>query len=207
MPTHVVRHPVAAQALTALRDRTTAPSRFRRLAHRATLVLVAEATRDLPVRPELVETPLERTTGEVIDADLVVVPILRAGLSMLEATLELLPHARVGHVGLQRDEETAVAATYFSKLPPRLEGSLVILVDPMLATGGSAIGAANLLKTAGARHIRLVCLVAAPEGIAALEAVHPDVDIYTPVVDRELSAKKYILPGLGDFGDRLYGTE
>jgi len=207
VPTHIVRHPIAAQALTALRDRATRPSHFRRLAHRATLVLVTEATRNLPVRREPVETPLERTTGEVIDVGLVVVPILRAGLSMLEAALELLPHARVGHVGLQRDEETAVATTYFSKVPPGLDGSLVVLVDPMLATGGSAIGAANLLKAAGARHIRLVCIVAAPEGIAALEAAHPDVDVYTPVVDRELSTKKYILPGLGDFGDRLYGTE
>jgi len=128
------------------------------------------------------------------------------GLGMLDAVLELLPAARVGHIGLQRDESTAVASQYYAKLPNNLPSSYVVLVDPMLATGGSAIAALDVLKAAGATNIKIVCIVAAPEGIALVERSHPDVEIYTPVIDRELNAQKYILPGLGDFGDRLYGT-
>jgi len=134
------------------------------------------------------------------------VPVLRAGLGMLDAILELIPSARVGHIGLQRDELTAVASQYYAKLPPHLESSYVLMIDPMLATGGSAIAALDLLARAGARQVRIVCIVAAPEGVAAVERHHPDVVIYTPVVDRALNAQKYIVPGLGDFGDRLYGT-
>jgi uracil phosphoribosyltransferase len=135
-----------------------------------------------------------------------VVPVLRAGLGMLDAVLGLVPSARVGHIGLQRDEMTAVASQYYSKLPADLHASYVLMIDPMLATGGSAVAALDLLERAGARHIRIVCIVAAPEGVALVERHHPDVIIYTPVVDRELNAQKYIVPGLGDFGDRLYGT-
>jgi len=135
-----------------------------------------------------------------------VVSVLRAGLGMLDAVLELLPAARVGHIGLQRDESTAVASQYYAKLPNNLPSSYVVLVDPMLATGGSAIAALDVLKAAGATNIKIVCIVAAPEGIALVERSHPDVEIYTTVIDRELNAQKYILPGLGDFGDRLYGT-
>ena len=137
---------------------------------------------------------------------MVVVPVLRAGLGMVDAVLELLPHARVGHIGLQRNETTAVASQYYAKLPPDLSKSTAIIVDPMLATGGSAVAAITMLQRAGARDIRLICIVAAPEGIAAVEAVHPSVHIFTPVIDRELNAHKFIVPGLGDFGDRLYGT-
>ena len=205
MPT-IVSHPVAETALMSLRDRETRPSHFRRLAHRVTLILAVEATRDLPTSTTTVETPLEPVEGAVLDADVVIVPVLRAGLSMLDAVLELLPYARVGHVGLQRDELTAEASTYFSKLPDDLGGSVVLLVDPMLATGGSSLAAIDLIKRAGGRDIRLICIVAAPEGVSAIEAAHPDVRIFTPAIDRQLNARKFILPGLGDFGDRLYGT-
>ncbi len=133
-------------------------------------------------------------------------PVLRAGLGMVEAVLELIPHARVGHIGLQRDEHTAVASQYYAKLPRDLSNSTALVVDPMLATGGSAVSAITALQRAGAHDIRLLCIVAAPEGIAAVEAAHPSVHIYTPVVDRGLNPQKFILPGLGDFGDRLYGT-
>jgi uracil phosphoribosyltransferase len=142
----------------------------------------------------------------VVAGDVVVVPVLRAGLGMLDAVLELLPAARVGHIGLQRDEATAIASRYYSKLPRDLADSFVLMIDPMLATGGSAIAAIDLLKAAGARLLRVICIVAAPEGIELVEQHHPDVDVYTPVVDRELNPHKYIVPGLGDFGDRLYGT-
>jgi uracil phosphoribosyltransferase len=203
---HLVSHPVAQDALVSLRDTTTHTALFRRLAHRVGVIVAAEATRDLPTRPVSVDTPLESTTGHQLATDIVVVAVLRAGLSLVDSVLELVPHARVGHVGLKRDEATAVATKYSSHLPPSLSDSLVLLVDPMLATGGSAIMAVDVLKAAGATRIRLLCVVAAPEGVAALAAAHPDVDVYTPALDRELNAKKYIMPGLGDFGDRLYGT-
>jgi uracil phosphoribosyltransferase len=203
---HLVSHPVAQDALVSLRDTTTHTALFRRLAHRVGVLVAAEATRDLPTRPVSVDTPLEATTGHQLATDIVVVAVLRAGLSLVDSVLELVPHARVGHVGLKRDEATAVATKYSSHLPPSLSDSLVLLVDPMLATGGSAIMAVDVLKAAGATRIRLLCVVAAPEGVAALSAAHPDVDVYTPALDRALNAKKYIMPGLGDFGDRLYGT-
>ena len=206
MALHLVSHPVAQDALVSLRDTTTHTALFRRLAHRVGVIVAAEATRDLPTRPVSVDTPLESTTGHQLATDIVVVAVLRAGLSLVDSVLELVPHARVGHVGLKRDEATAVATKYSSHLPPSLSDSLVLLVDPMLATGGSAIMAVDVLKAAGATRIRLLCVVAAPEGVGALAAAHPDVDVYTPALDRELNAKKYIMPGLGDFGDRLYGT-
>jgi uracil phosphoribosyltransferase len=206
MALHLVSHPVAQDALVSLRDATTHTALFRRLAHRVGVIVTAEATRDLPTRPVPIDTPLEQTTGHQLATDIVVVAVLRAGLSLVDSVLELVPHARVGHIGLKRDEVTAVAHKYSSHLPPSLVDSQVLLVDPMLATGGSAIMAVNVLKEAGATRIRLLCVVAAPEGVAALAAAHPDVDVYTPALDRELNAQKYILPGLGDFGDRLYGT-
>jgi uracil phosphoribosyltransferase len=203
---HLVHHPIAQDALLTLRDKSTRPSHFRRLAHRLSLVLVIEATRKLPMMLARVETPLEPAEGEALDADLVVVPVLRAGLGMVDAVLELFPRARVGHIGLERNEQTAVASQYYSKLPRDLARSTVLMVDPMLATGGSAVAAVARLREAGAVDIRLVCIVAAPEGLAALEAADPAVAVFAPAVDRELNAQKYILPGLGDFGDRLYGT-
>ena len=206
MPVHIVDHPLVHDALVSLRDKQTAPDHFRRAATRISVLLAAEAMRDVPTMTTTVETPLGPTTGSRIGTDVVVVPVLRAGLGMLDAVLELMPHARVGHIGLQRDEMTAVASQYYAKLPPDLAASYVLMIDPMLATGGSAVAALDLLQRAGAQAIRIVCIVAAPEGIRFVEQHHPDVHIYTPVVDRELNAQKYIVPGLGDFGDRLYGT-
>ena len=193
-------------ALLELRDARTAPPAFRRAANRISVLLAAEALKDVPSTPASVETPLGPADGRTVRADVVVVPVLRAGLGMLEAVLELLPAARVGHIGLQRDETTAIASRYYSKLPQQLADSYVLMIDPMLATGGSAVAAIELLKAAGARTIRMICIVAAPEGVAMLDRHFPDVAVYTPVIDRELNAHKFIVPGLGDFGDRLYGT-
>jgi len=202
----LVRHPLVQDILLSLRDVTTEPDAFRRLAVRISVLLAAEALRELPARTETVMTPLGEATGQRVAAGVVVVPVLRAGLGMLDAVLELVPGARVGHIGLQRDEMTAIASRYYAKLPPRLADSHVLMIDPMLATGGSAVDAVDLIKDAGARRIQILCIVAAPEGIALVERHHPDVDIYTPVIDQSLDARKYIVPGLGDFGDRLYGT-
>lgn len=206
VPVHLVDHPIAQHALLRLRDASTCPSRFRRLAQRLSLFIAIEATRDLPTSPRTVMTPLEPATGPSLDGDVVVVPVLRAGLVMAEVVLELLPDARMGHVGLQRDEATAVASQYYLKLPAISPAATVLVVDPMLATGGSARKAIDLVHAAGGRNVRLLSIVAAPEGIDAVRQVHPDMPIFTAAVDRELNAQKFILPGLGDFGDRLYGT-
>lgn len=170
------------------------------------MLLACEAMRGLPSVAATVETPLGTAHGRRVSGDIVVVPVLRAGLGMLDAVLDLAPQARVGHIGLQRDEQTAVASQYYAKFPARLDQSFVLLVDPMLATGGSAIAALELLHRAGAGQVHVVCIVAAPEGIAALEQHFPNVQIFTPVIDQRLSPHKFIVPGLGDFGDRLYGT-
>jgi uracil phosphoribosyltransferase len=206
VPVCLVEHPLVQEALVELRDKSAQPEAFRRAASRISVLLVAEALRDAATRPVTVDTPLAPADGRRLAHDVVAVPVLRAGLGMLDAVLALAPSARVGHIGLQRDEATAIASRYYSKLPPGLSSSLVLMVDPMLATGGSAIAALEQLRAAGARDIRLVCIVAAPEGIAAVERAHPDIRIFTPVVDSHLNAHKYIVPGLGDFGDRLYGT-
>jgi uracil phosphoribosyltransferase len=202
----LVDHPLVHDALAELRDVRTPPPAFRRAANRISVLLAAEALRDVPVTATIVTTPLGPADGRVVQTDVVVVPVLRAGLGMLDAVLELLPAARVGHIGLQRDEATAIASRYYSKLPPNLADSFVLMIDPMLATGGSAAAAIDLIKAAGARTLRMICIVSAPEGVALLEQRHPDVVIYTPVIDRELNPHKFIVPGLGDFGDRLYGT-
>ncbi len=206
MALHVIGHPVAHHALLELRDKDTPPAAFRQAATRISLLLAAEALAGLPSRPSTVTSPLGPAEGRVLGADVVVVPVLRAGLGMVDAVLQLVPAARVGHIGLQRDEDTAAAAQYYARLPPGIERSHVLLVDPMLATGGSATAALDLLKSAGAVHIAMLCIVSAPEGVAEVESRHPDVPIYTPVVDRGLNASKFILPGLGDFGDRLFDT-
>jgi uracil phosphoribosyltransferase len=206
VPVHIVDHPLVHDALATLRDASTPPELFRRMAVRISLLLAAEATRDVPSTPVRVETPLGPATGRRVQGGVVVVPVLRAGLGMLDAVLELIPSARVGHIGLQRDEITAVASQYYSKLPADLSGCFVLMIDPMLATGGSAVAALELLQRAGARHVRMLCIVSAPEGMAVVERHHPDTVIYTPAVDQGLNAHKFIVPGLGDFGDRLYGT-
>jgi uracil phosphoribosyltransferase len=206
VPLHLVDHPLVHDALMELRDMRTEPPAFRRAANRISVLLAAEALRDVPSSAATVQTPLGPADGRRVTSDVVVVPVLRAGLGMLDAVLELLPAARVGHIGLQRDEATAIASKYYTKLPPQLADSYVLMIDPMLATGGSAVAAIDLIKAAGARAIRMICIVAAPEGVKMVAEHHPDVAVYTPVVDRELNPHKFIVPGLGDFGDRLYGT-
>ncbi len=205
MSLHVLQHPLAAHIITHLRDKTTRPATFRTLAYQLGLLLAIEATRDLAMQDKPVETPLENVTGRVLARPLVVVPILRAGLGMVQPFLDVFPDVSVGYVGLERDHETAVARSYYCKLPP-LAGARVIVVDPMLATGGSAAQALDVVKAAGARELTFVSIIASPEGAALVQARHPDVPVYTAAYDRALNAKKYILPGLGDFGDRLYGT-
>jgi uracil phosphoribosyltransferase len=202
----LVDHPLVQDILLELRDVRTTPERFRHLAGRISVFLAAEALRDVPTVESTVQTPLGPASGRRCSADVVLAPVLRAGLGMLPGLLELVPNARVGHIGLQRDERTAAASQYYAKLPPHLEDSYVLMIDPMLATGGSAVAALDMLSRAGARHLRLVCIVAAPEGVAAVEKSYPHVPIFTPVVDERLNDHKFIVPGLGDFGDRLYGT-
>lgn len=203
---HLVDHPIAQDALLELRDARTPPERFRQLATRLSIVLATEALRDVPHHAHTVLTPLSPAAGRRLRADVVLVPVLRAGLGMLEGMLELVPQARVGHIGLQRDEQTAAASHYYAKLPPGLAGSFTLMIDPMLATGGSAVAALDLLTKAGARNVRLVCIVAARDGVRTVERHYPDIEIFTPAVDEELNSRKFIVPGLGDFGDRLYGT-
>jgi uracil phosphoribosyltransferase len=202
----IVDHPLAQHLLLALRDETTPPSLFRSLTKRLTTLLIIEATRDLPTVERTVTTPLEQTEGRSLSQALVAIPILRAGLGMLDAVVELFPQVRVGYMGLERDEATFQPSEYYAKLP-RLEDARTFVLDPMLATGGSARAALESVKGAGAKWVRMVSIVSAPEGIKELEEAHPDVDIITSSVDRQLNSKAYILPGLGDFGDRLYGTE
>ncbi|QYM78642.1 uracil phosphoribosyltransferase [Horticoccus luteus] len=203
---HVLDHPLAAHVITHLRDKTTKPATFRTLAYQISLLLAIEATRNLAVEDKLIETPLEPMHGRVLaHSPLVVVPILRAGLGMVQPFLDIFPDVSVGYIGLERDHATAVARSYYCKLPP-LAGNTVFLVDPMLATGGSAAQALTVAKENGATAPRLVCIVASPTGVAEIERHHPGTEIYVAALDRELNARKYILPGLGDFGDRLYGT-
>ncbi len=206
MALHVVDHPVLQDILARLRDHATRCEEFRILAHRISLLLVAEATRDIPTVAGTVETPLETTAAQRVAARVVAVPVLRAGLGMLQAFLDLVPSAEVGYFGLERDETTAVARRYYEKVPADLGSAVVFLLDPMLATGGSAAMAVEGLEGMGARNVRLVSIVAAPEGVERLQRAAPGVEIYTAALDRQLDGRKYILPGLGDFGDRLYGT-
>ncbi len=202
----VVDHPLLRRDLTVLRDRTTSHGHFRHILSGASSYLAYEALRCVQTRPVSVQTPLEEADGVTLDETVVVVPILRAGLGMVDGFIRFLPEARVGHLGMYRDEATHEPVDYYSNLPDGLEDALVVVVDPMLATGGSASSAISHLKKAGARRLLMVCLVAAPEGVRALRSAHPDVQIVTAVVDRELDEHAYIRPGLGDAGDRTYGT-
>jgi uracil phosphoribosyltransferase len=206
MPLRRLQHPLVEDALAQLRDVSTPNDTFRRLARRVSLLLTVEATRDLSLRDLTVTTPLEDAAAHRLGARVVAVPVLRAGIGMLDAFLELVPGAQVGYLGLERNEQTAVARRYYEKMPADLGTAVVFLLDPMLATGGSAAMALEGLRVLGARDLRLVSIVAAPEGVAEVEKRFPDVIIYTAALDRELNARKYILPGLGDFGDRLFGT-
>ena len=201
----VVDHPLAGHLLADLRDVRTAPERFRHLARRLATVLVLEATRELTVTETTVDTPLTTAPARVLSRNVVAVPILRAGLGLLDAVTDLLPEVSVGYAGLERDEGTLRPSSYYLKVPD-LVGRPVLLLDPMLATGGSAAFACRLLKERGATDIRLVCVVAAPEGVARLDREHPDVRVFTASLDDSLNEIGYIVPGLGDFGDRLFGT-
>lgn len=205
MALHMLRHPLADHILTHLRDKTTKPVLFRNLSYQLSLLLALEATRDLDTVEKPIETPLTRTTGRVLARPLVVVPILRAGLGMLQPFQDIFPDISVGYIGLERDHETAVARSYYCKLPP-VNDTRTIVVDAMLATGGSAAQALSVVKEHGATDVRLVCIIGAPEGVETVARAHPEVPIVLGVLDEALDSRKYIVPGLGDFGDRLYGT-
>jgi uracil phosphoribosyltransferase len=203
---HISRHPLLMHRLAQLRDATTGPRYFRQLVREMAQMLFFEAAHDLRLAPHQVQTPLTECTGQHIDETLGLVPILRAGLGMADAILDMVPTAQVWHLGLYRDHETLRPVTYYSKLPPRPNIELAFIVDPMLATGGSAVAAVDILKEWGLKRLRLLSLIAAPEGVAALESAHPDVPIFLAALDSHLDANKYIVPGLGDAGDRQFGT-
>jgi uracil phosphoribosyltransferase len=203
----VLDHPLIQHKLSILRDRETSTRDFKQLVSEIATLMAYEATKDLPTEPVEIDTPLERMTGrQVAGKKLTLVPILRAGLGMVEGIAQLIPSARVGHIGLYRDHDTLEPVDYYFKVPGDVSERDFLLLDPMLATGGSAAAAVSSLKRAGATRIRFLCLVAAPEGVRRLAAAHPDVPVLTAALDRELNEHGYILPGLGDAGDRLFGT-
>jgi uracil phosphoribosyltransferase len=203
----VVDHPLVARHLSVLRDRATPSSDFRRRLSDISMLLLFEALRDLRVREDAIETPLETTAGMRLADEIVIIAILRAGLGMTDGALRLIPEARVGHLGLYRDEESLQPVGYYESIPRHAEDAEVIVVDPMLATGGSACSALERLKRDGAGRLSFVCLVAAPEGLQAVAEAHPDVPVFCAAIDRELDGRGYIRPGLGDAGDRIFGTE
>jgi uracil phosphoribosyltransferase len=202
---HLLNHPLGAHIVTHLRDRTTKPATFRTLTYQIGLLLALESTRDMRTKEAVIETPLEAYRGPVLADSLALVPILRAAIGLVQPFTDLFPEVSIGYVGLERDHDTAVARNYYCKLPP-LAGRHVLIVDPMLATGGSAVQAIRLVQEKGGQNVSVVCVVAAPEGVKAVEAVDPSIAIFAAALDRELNPRKYILPGLGDYGDRLYGT-
>lgn len=205
---HIIDHPLIQHKLTYMRKKETGSKDFRILLDEISMLMGYEVTRDLPLRDYKIETPITKMTGKVISGKkLAVIPILRAGLGMVNGILELVPVAKVGHIGLYRDPDTHKPVEYYCKLPTDIGERIVIVVDPMLATGGSASDAITMLKKRGCTNIRLMCLVAAPEGVEAVQAAHPDVDIYTAALDEKLNEHAYIVPGLGDAGDRLFGTK
>ena len=205
---HVIDHPLVQHKLSIMRDKNTGSKEFRELLNEIGMLVAYEVTRDLPLQDVEVETPICKCTTKMLAGrKLGVVPILRAGLGMVDGILSLVPAAKVGHVGLYRDPETKKPVEYYCKLPADAQERLLIVVDPMLATGGSSIAAIQFLKDRGCRNIRLMCLIGAPEGIKALEEAHPDVDLYIAAVDEKLDDHCYIVPGLGDAGDRLFGTK
>lgn len=207
-PMHTeVQHPLIQHKLTILRDSATDRKLFRELACEITMLLAYEALKRVPLKPRPVMTPLAECAGEEVAADIVVVPVLRAGMGMLDGILKLIPTARVGFIGLYRDPETKQPVAYYEKLPPAEEPAIAIVIDPMLATGGSLVSAIDMLKRSGYHDLVIISILAAPEGMAVVESAHPDVAIYTGAIDDHLDAHKYIIPGLGDAGDRLFGTQ
>ena len=205
MPIHVSKHPLVGDSLRGLRDEATHPDEFRALARKVITLLLYEATADLPVMRDTVRTPLADAPAIQVLDEVVAIPVLRAGLGLLAPVLELLPRVSVGYIGLERDEDTAVARIYYNKLP-KLQGKIPLLLDPMLATGGSAAQALDMIAEAGGRNARMICVVAAPEGVKVLEERHPEVQVFAAAIDDRLNDRAYIVPGLGDFGDRLFGT-
>jgi uracil phosphoribosyltransferase len=203
----IIDHPLVKRDLTLLRNKKTPSHQFRAILRRTASLMAYEVSRDLQMKEIEVHTPLEKTKGIAVDQQIVLVPILRAGLGLVGGFVEVMPNARVGHIGLFRDEETLKPVDYYFKFPRNLDRALVLLLDPMLATGGSAVVAISYLKERGAQTIRLVNLVSAPEGVRKVRKAHPDVVMYTCALDRELNDRGYILPGLGDAGDRMFGTE
>ena len=203
---HILDHPLIQSKLTRLRDASTTNHNFRLLLEELTAFMVYEITRNYPLREVEVTTPLESTVGKVLDVPVVLVPILRAGTGMLGGVLNLIPTAKVGHIGIYRDPDSLQPVEYYTKLPAELPKAQAILVDPKLATAGSAVAAVDLIKRQGGSRIQFLCLVAAPEGVEVFSNAHPDVPIYTAALDRQLNKQGYILPGLGDAGDRIFGT-
>ena len=207
MALHIIDHPLVQHKLTLMRDKNASTSKFRTLLKEISMLMGYEVTRDFPLTYEEIETPLQKMNAPMIAGKKVVIaPILRAGLGMVEGLTELIPSARIGHIGMYRDEETCLPVFYYYKMPADKD-RLVIVTDPMLATGGSACDAINRLKKDGYTHIRLMSLVASPQGLKAVQEMHPDVDIFLASLDEGLNAKNYILPGLGDAGDRIFGTK
>jgi len=205
---HVLDHPLVQHKLTLMRRKDASTNSFRRLLNELSMLMAYEVTRDMPMQEIEVETPLETMTSKVIDGKkLVLVSILRAGNGILEGMLTVVPGARVGHIGLYRDPKTLTAVEYYFKMPSEMQDRDIIVVDPMLATGNSAIAAVERMKELSPKSIKFVCLLACPEGVKALQTAHPDVPIYTAAIDRELNSHGYILPGLGDAGDRIFGTK
>lgn len=205
---HVISHPLVQHKLTMIRDAETGPKDFRELLEEISTLMGYEVTRDMPLEEVEVETPMGKTRGKMIAGKKVgIVPILRAGLGMVNGVLRLIPTAKVGHIGVYRDPDTLKPVEYYCKLPVDSDERQIILLDPMLATGGSASAAITFLKQRGVPSVKLMCLVAAPEGIEVVQRDHPDVDIYTAAIDEKLNAQGYIIPGLGDAGDRLFGTK
>ena len=204
---HILDHPLITHKLSIMRNKRTGSKDFRELLDEIAMLMGYEITRDLPLEDVVIETPIEKMVAKTVSGKkLAIVPILRAGLGMVEGLRKLVPVAKVGHIGLYRDPETHKPVEYYCKLPHDIEDRIVILVDPMLATGGSAVDALALLKQRGCKNIKFMCLVAAPEGVEAVTEAHPDVEIYTAALDRALNEKAYIVPGLGDAGDRIFGT-
>ena len=203
---HIMKHPLILHKITMMRDKNATVKDFRELVYEIALLMGYEATRDLALTDTEVQTPVALAKGKTIVKQVAVVPILRAGLGMVDAIVSLIPAAKVGHIGLYRDHETLEPVEYYCKLPTAIDERQVIVVDPMLATGGSAIAAINFIKQRGAKNIKFMCLIAAPEGMNALTQAHPDVEIYCGALDEKLNENGYIVPGLGDAGDRLFGT-
>ena len=202
----VMDHPLISHKIAMLRDKNTSVRDFRALVNEIALLMGYEATKDLKMTEVEVETPVATTKGQVIERQVALVPILRAGLGMVDALMSLIPAAKVGHIGLYRDHETLQPVEYYCKLPSDIEQRQVLVLDPMLATGGSSSAAISFIKKRGAKNIRRVCVIGAPEGVKAVQEAHPDVDIYVAALDEKLNENGYIVPGLGDAGDRLFGT-